>query len=329
MKWTRKVSLALALSFGVLSLGIFSPQPVVAANYPQKPVEIICPYSAGGGQDIWLRITIKYLAKYMPGDGKFVVNNIVAGGGIAGATAIAKARPDGYQLGAIVPFQLTDQFINKGTPYTEKSFYPLAFGASDGNFLIANPALGFKSAKDVIEYAKANPGKLTFGVGGAYNNHDFFRWKIELATGIEVNRMPFNGGAPTLAAVAGGHCEVASVSISEAVAALKEGKVVALATSEDKRSPIAPDVPTMLELGYDVVQAQWRCITTPPDTPKEIKDLLIAGLAKTFADPDWQKEAREAGYNPINISGDEALKFYEEDFNNYKQIVERLGIAPK
>ena len=329
MNWTKKTVAALALALGVLSAPLLAPQAGVAAEYPRKPVEIICPYSAGGGQDIWLRITIKYLAKYMPEGSKFVVNNIVAGGGIAGATAISKARPDGYQLGAIVPFQLTDQFINKGTPYTEKSFYPLAFGASDGNFLITNPSTGFKTAKDVIEYAKANPGKLNFGVGGAYNNHDFFRWKIELATGIQVNRMPFNGGAPTLAAVAGGHCEVASVSISEAVAALKEGKVIALATSEDKRTPIAPEVPTMLELGYDVVQAQWRCITCPPNTPKEIKDSLIAGLAKTFADPAWEKEARDAGYNPINISGDAALKFYEEDFNNYKQLVERLGIAPK
>jgi tripartite-type tricarboxylate transporter receptor subunit TctC len=307
----------------------FSPRAGYAAAYPVKPIEIICPYSAGGGQDIWARITIKYMMQYMPKGSRVVVNNITAGGGIAGATAIASAKPDGYQLGAIVPFQLTDQFINKGTPYTEKSFYPLGFGASDGNFLIANPKFGFKDARDLIAYAKANPGKLNFGVGGAYNSHDFFRWKIELATGIKVNRMPFNGGAPTLAAVAGGHCDVASVSISEALAAMKEGKVVALATSEGERTPLAPDVPTMKELGIDVVHAQWRCITSPVNTPQEIKNLIINVLAKTFSNPEWAAELKNAGFNPVNITGAAALDFYNKDFAEYRDLVQKLGITAK
>ena len=329
MKRCKSIFLATAVFSGIVSLSWLLPQSADAADYPRKPIEIICPYSAGGGQDIWARITIKHMVKYMPADSKLVVSNVVAGGGIAGATAISKARPDGYQLGALVPFQLTDQFINKGTPYTEKSFFPLGFGSSDGNFLIANPKLGFKTAKDMIDYAKANPGKLSFGVGGAYNTHDFFRWKLELATGIEVNRMPFNGGAPTLAAVAGGHCDVASVSISEAVAALKEGSVIALATSEEVRTPIAPDAPTMKELGFDVVQAQWRCITCPPDTPQAVKDLLVAALAKTFADEEWKQEAIKAGYNPINITGAAAVDFYNKDFAEYKQVIDRLGITAK
>ena len=313
----------------VLGLAIFfafSMQAWAASDYPRKPIEIVCPYSAGGGQDIWARITVKHMIKYMPKDSRIVVNNISAGGGIAGATVIASARPDGYQLGAIVPFQLTDQFINKGTPYTEASFYPLGFGASDGNFLIANPKFGFKDANDLIKYAKDNPGKLTFGVGGAYNSHDFFRWKIELATGVKWERMPFNGGAPTLAAVAGGHCDVASVSISEALAAMKEGKVVALAVSEGERTPTAPDIPTMKELGINVVHAQWRCITSPVDTPREIKDIIIAALAKTFADPEWDKELRAAGFNPVNFTGAAAVDFYNKDFNEYKNLVQELGI---
>jgi tripartite-type tricarboxylate transporter receptor subunit TctC len=298
-----------------------------ASDYPNRPVEIICPYSAGGGQDIWARITIKHIIKYMPEGARFVVNNVSAGGGIAGGTYIASARPDGYTLGAIVPFQLTDQFINKGTPYTEDSFYPLGFGASDGNFLIANPKFGFTDANDFVAYAKEHPGELTFGVGGAYNSHDFFRWKIELATGVEVTRLPFNGGAPTLAAVIGGNCDVASVSISEALAAMEDGTVVALATSEDVRTPTAPDVPTMVELGIPVVHAQWRCITSPPGTDQAINDMIIEALAKTFDDPEWLEEILQAGFNPTNITGDAALAFYASDFEVYKNLVEELGIT--
>ena len=296
------------------------------AQYPQKPIEIVVPYSAGGAQDIWARITIKYADQYMPAGTRFVVSNVTAGGGIAGATVIAAARPDGYQIGAIVPFQLTDQFINLGTPYTEADFYPLAFGSSDGNFLIANPALGFKDATDYVAYEKANPGKLTFGVGGAYNSHDFFRWKIELAAGITTNRMPFNGGAPTLAAVIGGHCDVASVSIAEALAAMEAGQVVALGISDGERSPLAPDVKTMVEQGINVVHAQWRCMTVPPDTPQEIKTMLTEAFRKTFENPDWIKECLAAGLNPINIAGQDAVKFYQEDFLEYKNLVQELGI---
>jgi len=297
-----------------------------APKYPQRPIEIIVPYSVGGGQDIWARITVKYADKYMPAGTRFVVSNITAGGGIAGATVMASSKPDGYQVGAIVPFQLTDQFINKGTPYTEAHFYPLAFGSSDGNFLIANPNLGFKDAADYIAYEKANPGKLTFGVGGAYNSHDFFRWKIELAAGIKTNRLPFNGGAPTLAAVIGGHCDVASVSISEALAAMEAGQVVAIGISDAERSPLAPNVKTMVEQGINVVHSQWRCMTVPPETPQDIKDMLIEAFRKTFENPEWVQECLQAGLNPINITGKDAVKFYQEDFQVYKNLVQELKI---
>ena len=320
----KKILLAMVV-LALLTSGLFAGggQEV---KYPAKPIEIVVPYSAGGGQDIFARITAKYAEQYMPQGTKFIINNVSAGGGIAGGTAIAFSKPDGYTVGAIVPFQLTDQFINKGTPYNETHFYPLAFGSSDGNFLIADPKLGFKDANDYIAYEKANPGKLTFGVGGAYNVHDFFRWKIELATGIKTTRMQFNGGALVLASVMGGNCGVGSVSISEALVALEAKQVVALACSDPQRTPTAPNVKTLVEQGINIVHAQWRCLTVPVDTPQPIKDTLTAAFKKTFENKDWQAECRKAGLNPINITGADALKFYKEDFQVYKKLIQDLGI---
>jgi tripartite-type tricarboxylate transporter receptor subunit TctC len=266
------------------------------------------------------------MMEYMPG-ANIVINNVTAGGGIAGATAIAMSRPDGYSLGAIVPWQLTDQFVTAGIPYNEKNFYPLGFGAHDGNFLIARTGLGFKTVQDFVDYAHANPGALTFGVGGAMNVHDFFRMRIQSATGVDVVRMPFDGGAPTLAATIAGNVDVASVSISEALGAIADGTVVPLAVSQTERTPLAPDIPTMIEVGFPgASEAQWRLITCPPETPQEIKDKIVDVLAKVFADPRWLEETMKAGYNPMNITGPEAIRYFNEQFEAYKGILEEMGL---
>ncbi|KJS88421.1 MAG: hypothetical protein JM58_01275 [Peptococcaceae bacterium BICA1-8] len=298
-------------------------------NYPTKPIEIIVPYAAGGGQDVTSRLTAKYMVKYLPEGAKVIVSNINAGGGVAGATAIALAKPDGYQIGALVPFQLTDQFIMKGIPYNENSFYPIAFCSSDGNFVVVRKDLGVKNMEEFIALAKQKPGEITMGMGGAWNVHDFLRLKLEQATGAQFQRMPFNGGALALAAVAGGNADSASQSISEALAAMEAGQVIALAVTDPERTPLAPEIPTLKESGIDLVHAQWRAFTVPPETPQEIKDILNEVFKKVFNDPEWIAEAKKAGLNPIYIGGQEAVDFYNSDFTVYKNLINKLGIQPQ
>lgn len=298
-------------------------------DYPNKPIEIIVPYAAGGGQDVTSRLTAKYMEKYLPAGSRVVVNNVTAGGGVAGATAIAMSKPDGYSIGALVPFQLTDQFIMKGIPYNETMFYPIAFCSSDGNFVVVRKDLGVSTMEEFIALAKEKPGEITMGMGGNWNVHDFLRLKLELATGAKFERMPFNGGAMALAAVAGGNADSASQSISEALAAMEAGQVIALAVTDPERTPLAPDVPTLKESGIDLVHAQWRAFTVPPETPQEIKDYLNEIFEKVFNDPEWIEEAKQAGLNPIYIGGEEAVEYYNSDFQVYKDLIEELGIEPQ
>lgn len=297
-------------------------------NYPTKPIEIYVPYAAGGGQDVFSRLTAKHMLKYLPSGANVVVTNKTGGGGVVGATAIAQAKPDGYTLGALVPYQLTDQFILEQIPYTEKSFVPLAVGSFDCNYLVVSTKLNVKNLKEFVDYCKANPGKVTIGMGGNWNVHDFFRVKLEKALGVKFSRMTFNGGADALTATMGGNCDSASNSISEALSAIESKKVVPVAVSTPTRTTLTPDVPTLKELGFDVVHGQWRAITCPPGTPVEIQNYLQDVLKKVFSDPEWIADAKKAGFDPVNYVGKDAVDYVNKDFEVYKGIIKELGLAP-
>jgi len=141
--------------------------------------------------------------------------------------------------------------------------------------------------------------------------------------------MPFNGGAPALAAVAGGNCDSASQSISEALAAMEAGHVVAIAVTSAERSPLAPNVPTLKEQGIDVVHAQWRGFVVTPGTPEEIIKILSEAFEKVYNDKGWQEEAKKAGLAPKFMNYKTFGEFYNKDFTVYKNLINELGIKPQ
>ena len=296
-------------------------------DYPTRAIEIAVPYSAGGGQDVFTRIVAKYMLKYMD-NANIVVNNVTGGGGVIGATYMATSANDGYYLGSIVPWQLTDQFVMNEIPYTEKSFVPLGVGSFDCNFLVISPKLGIDNWNDFLQYVKDHPGEVTIGMGGGWNVHDFFRLKLEKALGVKFARVAYDGGAPALTAVMNGDIDCASNSISEALAAMEEGKVIAICSSAPERVDVAPDVPTLKELGVDMTHGQWRCITCPEGTPQEIQDYLSEVLAKVFSDPEFVAESEQAGLAPVNYTGQAAKDYVSADFKVLQDLVKELGITP-
>ncbi|MFZ7103891.1 MAG: Bug family tripartite tricarboxylate transporter substrate binding protein [Peptococcaceae bacterium] len=296
-------------------------------SYPEKPVEIIVPYAAGGGQDIAARVAAKYLEKYL--GQRIVVTNVTGGGGVVGHTQIAKAKPDGYTIGIIHTFTYIDQFTMKGIPYTEKDFVPVALCAADPHILVARKNLGVQNLQEFIDLAKSKPGQITMGMGGAWNGHDFFRIFLEKASGAEFKRMPFQGGAPALTAVAGENCDTSTPFVAEALAQLDVGSVVPLAVSSDERIDVVKDIPTVKESGFDVAQYMWRGFTVPPGTPQEIIDKLADVFEKTFNDPEWIADAQKAGLNPKYMGPEEFTQYYQDEFTKYSGVVEELGIKPQ
>ena len=276
---------------------------------------------------MWTRITANYMMEYM-GDGANIIVNNVTGGGVTGATYMATSENSGYYLGSIVPWQLSDQFVQHDIPYDETSFEPVGVGSFDCNFIIISPSLGISTWEEFADLVKANDGEITMAMGGNWNVHDFLRLKVEDYLGASFARMSYDGGASALAAVMTGDAMCASVSISEALSAMESGDVIAVCVTSAERTETAPDVPSLKELGADIVHGQSRALTTPAGTDPEITAYLSDILDKVFSDPDYISECKAAGLDPVNYTGAAAEKYVSDDFVNLKALVDSFGITP-
>lgn len=286
---------------------------------PDGPITVICPYGAGGGQDVAARIFAKYAEKYA--GVKFVVDNRTGGSGTIGTMAIANAKPDGYTLGMFHNLSLYDQYLVDGVTYNENSFVQLAIFAADSTVIVVNKKLGVDSINGLVDLAKEKPGKITWG-GPEYSSQTYPRMNVENATGVSFGKMIFDGGASSLAAVAGGNCDVTSVFPSEYMAMSDNPDIVAIATCGKERMAALPDIPTMMEQGVDATFYQWRSYVAPAGVSQEIIDFYDGVFEQTVADPDFQKELKDGGFNLLEKAGHEAATQYMlEDFKANKDAI--------
>lgn len=297
-----------------------------ADKYPSKPVEMIVSFSPGGGQDVTFRIFAKFAEKYL--GQRIAVVNKTGGGGVIGNTEIMKSRPDGYTIGTWTNGLVTDEMVIKGVPYTHKDFLPLVHIAADPNVFAIKNSLKMDFPQ-FIKHAKDNPGKVSIGMGGNWTAHDFFRVKLEKAAGVNFQRVPYQGGAPALQAVAGETCDSSTPFVPEILPMMDSKLVTALAVSAEKRVSALPNIPTVRELGYDVVQYIWRGLSVPPKTPPDIVSFLEGVFKKTYDDPECQDALIKAGVNPIWKGHKEFVKYVAEEHATYQKLVKELGVEPK
>ena len=286
---------------------------------PTQPVTVICPYGAGGGQDIAARLFAKYAGEYAGVN--FVVDNQTGGSGTIGNTAISLADPDGYTLGMFCNVNLYDQFLVDGVTYTEDSFTQLCVFAEDSTVIVANKSLGVSTMDELVELAKSKPGEITWG-GPEFTSQTYPRIYVENATGAEFGKMIFDGGNESLVAVAGGNCNVTSVFPSEYNAMADNEDIVVLATTGSERMPAMADTPTMVEQGIDATFAQWRSYVLPAGASDEVIAYYDDLCAKVMSDEDFQKELADGGFNFVDVEGHEAATQYmEDDFNASKDAI--------
>jgi tripartite-type tricarboxylate transporter receptor subunit TctC len=288
----RKLGLLCALT----TLCVFVAVGTVAAAdaFPAKDITLICPWSAGGGTDTVARSLVKNAKKHF-GVNVNVVNK-TGGMGAVGMGAAATARPDGYTVGMIT-FQLST-FQSMGLAKLSYRDYNLIQLVNQSPAAISVAADSkWKNLKQLMDYAKENPGIVTVGHSGAGGAWHLAIASIAVKNDIQFNYVPFDGAAPTRTALIGEHIDCATTGIDEMLQLYQAGKVRILAVNNTTRHALFPDVPTMEEAGYPNPNPilDWRGLAAPKGVSPENMTVLIDGFKKCFDDPEFQELAKKLG----------------------------------
>ena len=257
------------------------------AEWPEKPIDLIVAYSAGGGTDVTAR-TLQPMLEAALGQSVVVVNRPGAGGEV-GHAAIASAKPDGYTIGILnLPPMLTIP-ITRNAAFTADDFIPVAGLVRDPSALSVPANSPFRTLDELVAFARENPGAVTVGTTGVgTDDHLAMRYFAD-AAGIELTHVPFAGGGPARTALIGGHVSAAALNLGEAVPAAKEGRIRILTQFSDAISEFAPDVPTAMSLGYDVRMLSERGIGMPTGVDPAIVEKLAAAIANVAANAEFGK----------------------------------------
>lgn len=293
--------------------------PVVRADeFPTKPITLILPYGAGGSTDITARAFAGAATEAL-GQPIIIQAKPGAGGAIA-SDLVAKAPADGYTLlmGGTGPNATLPAIEGRSKgPDDLAAVCRIQYNAH----LVLVPAdAPYKTMGELIQFAKANPGKIRFGNVGLWGASDLVWKQIQLKTGISTKILPYDDGSQSLIALLGGHIDVMSSYPTNTAAQIKAGKVIPLATSDSKRDPDFPDVPTLKEAGIDVTVVIWKGIMAPAGTPRPIIDKLALGFKKMLENKNSLDTIHKLGDNFHYLGPDETTKMWREEYEAHKEL---------
>lgn len=297
-----------------------------AADYPKRSVNLIVPFSAGGGCDLVARNFANTLEKYL---GKpIVVSNRDGGGGTIGASYVAKARPDGYTMLLTVIGPVLIQPLYGSTDYTRADLRPLANLVRIPTMIVLNKNLGIKNFDEFMARVNDKNSKpLTISVASAKGlPHLAVAAFISKANGANIKIMPYKGANPAVAAVLGGHVDGCCVHPSEALPHTGSGDFIPIAVFSSERIPEYPNTPTFKELGYDVCISVWRGLALPAKTPDSVVNILEAAIAKTVKDPAYIEGLKKIGENYDYLDAKATGKMWENEGPMIEKTVKDLGL---
>jgi tripartite-type tricarboxylate transporter receptor subunit TctC len=300
---------------GVATALALAAAPAVAQDYPERPIMMMVSYGAGGATDFQARIvTMTAGNEDALGQPIAIVNKPGAGGRVGWNWLATQADADGYTLGAYNVPHFIAQSIEGGVEYSIDSFEPIANWGADPAVFVVGADSEFNSMADVVAYAKENPGGLTFSGAGLFVGHHIAALQLEQAAGVKLAYIPNNkGGAGAMKAVIAGEVMGGVNNLSDAFRAAQAGNVKILGVFDLERSAFLPDVPTMIEQGYDIDNASvnFRGVMVPKGTPQEVIDKLAATVPAMFENSRVQSKM-EAGGSPMKVMGrDEVIEMWK------------------
>ena len=325
---TRRFALGTIASAAVLGAGLLVNTTAMAQTYPTKPVTIIVPFAAGGTTDILARIIGQALTAEL-GQSVVVDNRAGAGGNIGGQVA-AKAAPDGYTLfmGTVGTHAINASLYKKMPFDPIKDFAPLTRVANVPNLLVANPKQPFKTVKDLIAYAKANPGKVNFGSSGNGSSIHLSGELFNSMAKVDMVHVPYKGSAPAVTDLLGNQIGIMFDNMPSAIQHVRSGKLVPIAVTTAKRSPELPNVPTIAEAGVPGYEAtSWFGLFAPANTPAPVVVQLNKAIVKVLAQPEVKKKINEQGAETYSETPEQFAAFIQAESAKWGKVVKESGAS--
>jgi tripartite-type tricarboxylate transporter receptor subunit TctC len=315
----------LALVACLVALIGFSEQSA-AQTFPAKPVKLVVPFPPGGPLDAVGRAIADKLSQQW--NQPVVVDNKPGAGGNIGADFVAKSAPDGY---TVVMGALSTHAVNPSLyptmPYDAvKDFAPITLVAVTPNVLVVNPSLPVNSVKDLIAYAKANPGKLSFGSGSTGSAGHLAGELFKVDTGIDMVHVPYKGGAPAMQALLAGDTQLMFDNLANSMPQVKAGKLRALAVTTSQRSKLAPELPTMAEAGvpgFDI--STWFGLLAPAGTPPAVIAKWNADVTRILEAPEMRERLAAQGAEALPTTAAQFGAFIAAELTKYARIVKASG----
>ena len=298
--------------------------PAFAQDWPSKPVKFVSPYPPGGSVDPLARMFAAKLGDSLKQN--FIVENRTGASGVIGTEYVAKSAPDGYTFVFIFDTHAVHQALNPKLPFDPvKDFEPVMIVGSAPMAITTGAHKPYKDFNDVL--AKAKSGGVTLGNVGNGSLAHLTTIVLSQATGAKFEPVAYKGGGPLSADLIGGHVELALASTAAQAQHVRSGKMRALALTGDKRSHTMPDVPTLKELGIDVVAHAWWGILAPAGTPKPIIDKMVAELNKAIKLPDVYKTLSETqGMDVVALGPDATRKWIADNMERWGKVVKDNNI---
>jgi tripartite-type tricarboxylate transporter receptor subunit TctC len=283
---------------------------VQAAEYPNRTIRMIIPFAPGGGSDVLGRV----LAEKMSGElgVSVIVENKPGASSIIGTEAVAKAAPDGYTI-LLTNSAITSNPTFFKLPFDTQNLVAITKVANAPQLLVANPNAPFKNLKELIAYAKENPGKVTIGTAGAGQISHLAAEMLEKSSGTEMIMVHYKGSGGALADLIGGQINMSFGTAPGLMQHIRNGKVIPIAVSSAQRMAALPNTPSVAELlpGYDI--NNWFGLFAPPKTPKPVVDRIYQAINKALSNPELSKKFGDEGFDIVGVPPDRFEKSFKQE----------------
>jgi tripartite-type tricarboxylate transporter receptor subunit TctC len=321
--WILRVTLALAVAC------IATLAQAQNATYPNRPIKMLVGFAAGGGTDVAARIVAQQMAKIM--GQTIVVENHAGASGLVATQDLAKSDPDGYTLmmGSQTTCAVAPALYRKVSIDPAKDFSGVALTSASPLVLVVNPSFAAKSVADVIKLAKAEPGKLNFGTGGVGTTPHMAAELFQHEAGIKLVHVAYRGEAGAINDLLAGQIPLMFANLSAVMGNLQAGTLRALAVTSPKRSPSAPDIPTVAEIALPGFAVEtWWGILAPPGTPLDIRTKLSAVARQAVDSEDTKKRFAELGMSTLSSSPAELDAYIKTEIVKWAAVIKDANIQP-